>query len=256
MSLKFLHSMKELEYLESAFENGLLFTPHTVNYKLSENKEILINDFNSKKKLTLIKHGKIFENLTSKEQTIISYMLAPIQSNVKMLCFTELENRDNMSHHTSMYGNYGFIFTQDFIEKNDGDRVMYFGNNSPASRQLKNIIDLLMINSLHYSEDRSLIGDTEAFKIVTNNMCFIENRKHIKEFEWRIPENLDLFKQFENDNMNKKTYLSFKLSDITHIIINDKSEAERINKLIQNKSKNDNYKGDFPIIITSENITH
>lgn len=133
---------------------------------------------------------------------------------------------------------------------------MYFGDNSPASRQLKNIIDLLMINSLHYKDDGSLIGDAKAFKMVTNNMCFIENRKHIKEFEWRIPENLDIFKQLEKGNMERRTYLQFELSDITHIIINDKNEVEIINQLIHNKSENDNYKGDFPTIITSENITH
>lgn len=256
MSLKFLHSMQKLEYLESALENGLLFTAHTVQYKLSENEEVLKNDFNIKKDSILIKYGIVFEKLTPKEQLIVSYMLGPIQSDVKMLCFTELENRNNMSHHTAMFGNYGFIFTQDFIERNNGDRVMYFGDNSPASRQLKNIIDLLMINSLHYKEDGSLIGDAKAFKMVTNNMCFIENRKHIKEFEWRIPENLDIFKQLEKGNMERRTYLQFELSDITHIIINDKSEAEIINQLIHNKSENDNYKGDFPTIITSENITH
>lgn len=73
------------------------------------------NDFNIKKDSILIKYGIVFEKLTPKEQLIVSYMLRPIQSDVKMLCFTELENRNNMSHHTATFGNYGFIFTQDFI---------------------------------------------------------------------------------------------------------------------------------------------
>ncbi len=251
MSLSFLHSMKEKEYLLSAIENGLMFREHNVTFKLSNDEKVLTEDFKNKIHLVEKQLGKSYSELSSREQRIIQFTLAPQTIPVNMLCFTELENRKSMENHTYEYGHYGFIFTQDFIERNNGDRVIYVGDDKAATRRLKNLIDMLCISKLHYNSEGLLLNDIQAYQEIYSNMCFMEPRINLKEFEWRIVQGNNVFDMLGE---TKSQYLHFKLDDIMHVIVNDNNEIEEVKKLLDCKKKKDNFDKKLPEIIRYNEI--
>ena len=251
MSLSFLHSMREKEYLLFAMKNGLMFTKHNVTFKLSDEEDVLLEDFKNKIHLVEKQLGKSYAKFSEKEQKIIQFTLAPQTIPVNMLCFTELENRKSMESHTYEYGHYGFIFTQNFIERNNGDRVIYVGDNKAATRRLKNLIDMLCISKLHYNSENKLLADFEAYQEIYSNMCFMEPRINLKEFEWRIVQGNNAFDMLAE---SKSQYLDFKLDDIMYVIVSDDSEIKEIKELLECKKNKDNYNKDLPKIITYQQI--
>lgn len=140
-TLKFLHSMRERSFLESALSEGLMLRDHTVQFSpakthaqwqalLGEEWSLLMTKLNSL--------GAPWGGLSEERKNLLMGGIGSISGKIPMLCFTEVPEGRGLSFHHLSFGGYGLVVSRNWLESNGGDRVIYAGNNSseswPASR--------------------------------------------------------------------------------------------------------------------------
>ena len=161
LPFRFLHSMKTREHLESALRSGMMLTDHEVSFVISSKAEDRKLYFDSMMLLIENHLKKIgansFDTLSEESKRNIIAGINGIRADIPMLCFTEvLEGRD-LSQQYRNFGYYGIVVTQEWLQENGGDRVIYVGGNSPVTQSLFQIFAHLHISNMIKEPDGKII---------------------------------------------------------------------------------------------------
>jgi hypothetical protein len=187
--LKFLHSMRTRGFLESALNDGLKYTNQGVRFSPAETPEQweeLLRDVKPRLMQRLEAIGSPWPDIPEDGKALIMRGLGSISGSVPMLCFTEVpEGRDLPAHHL-LFGGYGVVVRREWLAANGGDRVLYIGDNSPVSRRLFGIVANLQIANLSRGLAGNVIFATPPMALVLDLFAYVQVRKNLEEFEWRI----------------------------------------------------------------------
>jgi Putative abortive phage resistance protein AbiGi, antitoxin len=230
-SLKFLHSMRERNYLESALTDGLLLTGHKVKFLPSEKTvdiESLLNDVKPTLLAQLIKIGKPWDCLDEERQKTIFSGIGAISGSIPMLCLTEVPEGRSISFQQFSFGGYGLVIKRQWLEKNEADRVLYIGQNSPVSCHLFRILANLRVSSLFVDGTGQVLFNMSCFPAILDLLAYIEVRENLEEFEWRIVGKTG----FMGGKRAKGKRLTIGLDDIEYILVQKSEDIDNLNQLI------------------------
>jgi hypothetical protein len=188
--LRFLHSMRRREYLESALTSGgLMYTDHEASYSPSNSRDdwqSLLNEVMPLLQRRLEAIGAPWGSLSEEQRRTMMRGLGSIRGKIPMICFTEVqEGRDLAVHHLS-FGGYGLVVTQDWLERQGGDRVIYVGNKSSVSHNLYRNIAALLASNIVVTPGGDVAFCSFCFHSILDLMAYTERRDNLVEFEWRI----------------------------------------------------------------------
>ena len=242
----FLHCMKKFEYLSSAVKDGLMFTSHEVKFLFSQDDTELIKYQNEIMKFINLRLGELgtsFESLPDDRQKIIMMGIGSITGKIPMICFTEVPEGKEIKLHGQMFGYYGVLVRKEFIDKYNGDKVIYVGDNKSVGKLLARIIAIAKSMSLH-RKNSMILFNSDVDKYILSFFGFIENSINFREQEWRIVGNHGFF----GGGNDAGTRISIDLSDIEKIFVKEEKEIESIQQLIAEKAKREEYNGKLPIV--------
>jgi hypothetical protein len=188
-SLRFLHGLRKREFLESALRDGLLFTDHPVEFSptsdMGELKSI-VEKLLPPLMIKLNAMGTPLLSMPEDKQKALLFGLGITRGQVPMICFTEVVPGRNLQWHRQMFGAYAIMPNWTWMEKNNADRVIYIGNNSPVSRLLFEILAAANVTALHAAPGLPVF-DSTVLKKHLSLLSFVEVRDNVSEVEWRIP---------------------------------------------------------------------
>lgn len=187
--LRFLHSMRERNFLESALTEGLMLRDHMVQFApanthahwrslLGDAWNLLMGKLNSL--------GAPWEELSEDQKNLIMGGIGSISGAIPMLCFTEVPEGRDVAFHLLSFGGYGLVVNRDWLESSGGDRVIYAGNNSPVSRNLFRVVASLQITNLGLDPGGAVVFNITPFRPVLDLLAHVEIRDNLEEYEWRI----------------------------------------------------------------------
>lgn len=165
-----------------------MFTDHEVRFSPTDEPEELLELL---EEITPLLRGKLqalgmpWRTLSKERQRLLLNGLGITRGSVPMICFTEIVPGRNLIWHRQVFGGYGIMPTLDWMLRNQADRVLYVGSNSPVSRQLYRIIAMANILGLHVSNNEPLF-DTLTHRTTTPLSYYVEVRDNVSEVEWRI----------------------------------------------------------------------
>lgn len=231
-SLKFLHSMRESDFLVSALKEGLLLTDHLVKFALTADISEMESSVNEvhlylMKRLTYI--GKSWESLDETNKNTIYSGIGAMSGKIPMLCFTEVPDGREISYHQLLFGGYGLVVKRQWLEKNKADRVIYVGQNSTVSRHLFRNLANLRIANLFVDTSGQVLFDTNCFPALLDLMAYIEVRDNLEEFEWRIAGNHG----FMGKKRDVEKRLVIALDDIEYVLVQKHEDVRDFEKLIK-----------------------
>lgn len=156
----------------------------------------------------------------------LSYITTQIKSaKIKMKCFTELRNNQKMHpNHKMSFGDYGIALTNEWIEKNNGDRVIYVGSNSEITNRMGRLMSMLF----------SSVNGVDVIKAVFDVLAFTEVVDNSDEYEWRI---------VGNHNYAGKSYgdypgiINFINDDIAGVYVKEEEDIEEFRKVLEEKKQ-------------------
>jgi hypothetical protein len=229
--LRFLHSMRTRGFLESALADGLMYTDQDVRFspaETSEQWEELLSDVNPRLMQRLELIGSPWSEIPEDGRALIMRGLGSISGSIPMLCFTEVpEGRDLPAHHL-LFGGYGVVVRREWLGLSGGDRVLYIGNNSPVSRRLFGIVASLQIAHLSRGPAGNLIFGTPPTALVLDLFTYVQVRKNLEEFEWRIAGRHG----FTGGARDTGKRLSLPMDQIEMVLVQNLSDVKPIEALV------------------------
>jgi hypothetical protein len=225
-NIRFLHSLRKLEYLEEALSEGLLFTSHTVNYQPFENTppdiEVLKNAVsraaNKARSLGAIEF----------DERICATIFYGMSGSVPMICFTEVHDSRDLLTHYMTFGSYGIVVKRDWLESQGGDRVLYTSGKSKVTKELRNLVVELMISGM-FLENGKAIFNISHMRSIMKIFSHIEKRDHLSEVEWRIAGKHGL--TGGESALGKRIPLP--LSEVEEVIVHKSEDKPRIRKVLK-----------------------
>jgi hypothetical protein len=145
-----------------------------------------------------------------------------------MLYFSEVPEGREISYQQLPFGAYGLVVKRQWLEKNEADRALYIGQNSPVSRHLFRNLANLRISSLFVDVSGQVLFDNSCFPALLDLLAHIEVRENIEEFEWRIVGNHG----FMGGKRETGKRLLIQLEDIEYILVQKTEDVNGFEKLI------------------------
>jgi len=207
---------------------------------------------------TIIHYTNKFENLTSiiHEGFRIKYCAEEIElgngtskSAHPMLSFCDIP-LSSSTEHFQKYGNYGIGLSKKWAKRNGINPVIYIEKDSLIAETLLRFIKerrKLKESNLTMTQRNDVLRIRSYMKNYTGNVRrrngdIIENYKYFDECEWRlIPKKEQInsakfsihLKDYNKDrdfynNKLKDCRITFDLSDISYIIVNDEHEVKKM----------------------------
>jgi hypothetical protein len=229
--LKFIHSMRERDYLDSALKDGLLLTNHPLTFTPTENRtemQSLMYEFIPFLKNKLIELGKPLESLEKSRRKLIFQGIGSFDATAKMLCFTEVPEGRDISFQNLSFGGYGLVIKRTWLEKNNADRIIYIGQNSVVSRHLFRNLSALRIASLHVNDSEQVLFDSFLFSLFFDLLPYIETRENLEEFEWRIVKN----PKSDGENSQSEDRIQISLDEIEYVLVKREGDISDFSALI------------------------
>ena len=182
--IRFLHTMRQADYLEQALKDGLMFTEHKVlfdPFKDLEDAARKSHEYGLPKLIARVTAlGVPNTNLNA-----LAHGIGSMSGMVPMICFTEVQGARDLKPHYLNFGAYGVVVTRDWLERNGGDRVVYTGPHSALTTRLHRLFVDLQIAGIHVRSGTAQF-DTSHMIPILNLLAFIQGRDQIAEVEWRI----------------------------------------------------------------------
>ncbi|MDY7538456.1 hypothetical protein QN372_04590 [Undibacterium sp. RTI2.1] len=234
--LQFLHSTRELVFLEQALTQGLLLTDHDVILRpIIDNSDLtnfFINEIYPRIERKLNSLGISFNDLSDNEKNVLMCGVGAISGKIPMLCFTEIPEGRVLSTQHFGFGGYGVVIKRYWLEQNNADRVIYVGENSPTSKALYCILMDAKIRTLHIVTGKGVLwGQTpDELKNVWSLLSYVQVRHHLDELEWRIAGSHG----FIGGIRDVAKRLPILLQDIEYICVQYDKEMPSMKKLIEN----------------------
>jgi hypothetical protein len=230
-TLRFVHSMRKREYLESALAQGLMLTDHEVMFEPATSGaklQTLLADVVPILEGRLHAIGAPWETLSAGRQKVILMGLGSMRGMIPMVCFTEVpEGRDLALHHLS-FGGYGVVVRKDWLDRNGGDRVLYLGEDSPVTRNLYRVIATLNASSLFRSHSGDVLFGNHCFPPVLDLLAYMERRDNLSEFEWRIAGHHG----FHSGKRTTGQRLHLPLTDVEAVLVQNQDEVVEFERLL------------------------
>ncbi len=234
-TLRFLHSMREREFLRSALEEGLMFTDHEVAYMPASSMaewQDLSAEFITVLQQRLAALGKPWQTLTEERRQTLMSGIGSMRGQIPMICFTEVpEGRQLWFQHLS-FGPYGVVVSRSWLERNGADRVLYVGENSELSRRLYRVISTLIASSVLLSKEGEPVFSSHCFPPILDLLACMEKRSNLAELEWRIAGHHG----FHSGPRVTGKRLPLPLADIELILAKEESEVAEIKHLLHSLS--------------------
>ena len=219
--LSFLHSMRKRTYLKKALTEGLMFTDHMVRFSLSEDAFHFLDMLNEVEPLIEARASQLgidWGTVAKEHKNAVYLGMGAVAGKMPMLCFTEvLSERELFTHHM-LFGAYGIVVSQRWLEANGGDRVVYTGENSKLTKSLHRAMVQLRLGAMFVDNGRILF-DGMVEPTILDLLQHVQVRKNLKEFEWRIPG----AHGFLGGPRATNTCLKIEVNDIESVLVQKKT---------------------------------
>ncbi|KGJ90213.1 abortive infection system antitoxin AbiGi family protein [Colwellia psychrerythraea] len=158
----------------------------------------------------------------------ISYLTNQVNhAEINMKCFTELRDNQKLhSNHKMYFGSYGIALTHEWMKSNNGDRIIYVGDESEVTSRIARV--LAMLNS--FGTSQTVINS--MFDI----LAFTEIEGNSHEYEWRIVGNHHYAGGSHGNHPNN---IPFTVNDIVAIYVEKEEEKSELIEVLKNKAKNE-----------------
>ncbi|QIM52513.1 abortive infection system antitoxin AbiGi family protein [Hydrogenophaga crocea] len=231
-TLRFLHSMRELEFLRLALSEGLMFTDHEAAYvpasstaeweELSAGVTVLL-----KQRLAAL--GKPWQSLSEGRRETLMSGIGSMRGKIPMICFTEIPEGRQLWFQQFTFGRYGVVVSRSWLERNGGDRVLYVGENSELSRRLYRVIATFMASTVLLGQDGEPVFSHHSFPPILDLLACMEQRSNLAELEWRIPGHHG----FHSGQRATGRRLPLPLGDVEAVLVKEASEVAEVERLMR-----------------------
>jgi hypothetical protein len=230
-SLRFLHSLRQLDHLQQALLLGVRFTSHKVLFKLTESTdhwraaigEMMPLLFNRLEQI-----GVPWESLSEERKRTILSGLGTVSAHVPMICFTEVPDGRNIAMHQYQFGRYGLVFRREWLEQNNADRVLYVGDNSAVSKRIFRLVATSNIMGMHRSANGEPLFDNLTARAALDLIAYVETRQNLEELEWRIAGRHGLM----GGPNDKDCRLALTLESVEAILVEHPTELDGMEALV------------------------
>lgn len=224
--------MKRREYLEQALRTGLMFTGHDVRFAPTEDPKVFAGLFEQILPLLhqkLASLGRSFDFLSEGERQVLMMGLGAMSGSVPMICLTEVPAGRSIDVHQATFGGYGLVISRRWVELNGGDKVLYVGHNSTASRRLFLLLATLKIFSLHLGANGQVLFENNAFRASLDLLCYVERRDYLEEAEWRQTGNPG----WMGGTVANGTRLHLPIDEIEFVLVTNDADVKATSTLVQ-----------------------
>jgi hypothetical protein len=245
--------MNNASYLEAAIICGLMLTEHKVDFRATEKREELSELVNSV--LPLIMHrleevGWPFESLDEKRKKELFAGVGNLSAKIPTLCFSEVPEEWNICSLRNTFGEYALVVSQNWLNRNEADRVVYVGHYSPVSKHLHRNLASMMTISLYSDEKSQILFNNIIFPPLLDLFSYIEIRDHLEEIEWRIVGKHG-FMGGKNETSKR---LELSLDDIEFVFVPDGNEVTRFKSVVSNVALKNNVENIPQVIVFPDTI--
>ena len=232
-NVRFIHSMRDRQYLEQIFTTGgLMFTDHHVEFSLSSDPvdfEDMLNLLEPMIQSRASILGAKWSDAAPADKVAVRLGMMAVNGEMPMLCFTEALDERQLSNHSFLFGAYGIVVGQEWMEKNGGDRVIYAGSNSAMTRALHQTMVQLRLGAMIVNASGNIVFDAAVEPTILNLLQFIQVRKNFTEFEWRIPGQHGFLKAKSSTG----TRLPISIGDIEIILVQNEADIPYFQTLLR-----------------------
>ena len=217
-SLKFLHCMSQPDYLEKALSEGIMLTDHKVEFVPTNDSTEYSSLLNRVMPLLtgkLITLGKPLDTLDELRKQVLFSGLGSMRGDVPMLCFSEIPSGKSLDHHRFSFGSFAIVVKSEWLARQNAERVIYVGRNSPASQQLYHCLATMHVLGLHVDSTGDVLFNNVTMSAILDLLPYVEVRDHLEEAEWRVVGKTGWIKG--KRETNKK--LPIELCDIEYIFV-------------------------------------
>ena len=247
-TLKFLHCTRKAEYLESAIQNGLMFTDHSVQFKFTDDeKEVsrFLFELLPIVNWRLKELGEEYGELPDDRRWIINSGLGSISGKIPMLCFSEVPLGKKIEHHGFHFGQYGLVVSRKWLEKNGGDRVAYVGEDGKFGRILAKVLGAFRALTLFKDSQNKVLFEGYFMPMILDLFSYVEQRRHLEEQEWRIAGEHGFMGGIKSTGAR----VPLPLSEIEYVLVRSADEIDTFNSLIEDVAKKNSFKGIKPKVL-------
>ena len=185
---------------------------------------------------SLKKLGIDFDKLDEQRKSVLFRGLGTISGNVPMLCFSEIPENVSISDHANRFGCYGLVMSKEWIEKSQGDRVVYVGKGASLSKRIMQSVTAILAQSIYVDENGTPLFANWAMKNVLELLTFFEVKINENEREWRIVGRTG----FMGEKRDTEQRINFDMSECKYIFVKKDDEMESMAKIVKNVMGNSN----------------
>lgn len=238
--IEFLHCMQKLEYLKQALLEGLMFTDHQVIAKPfikieDQLPSELVNELKFMIQKRLEELGTSLEKLPADNSDILFRMLGTMKGKVPMICFSEVPPGKEISKQSFVFGRYGVTVTREWLERQQGDRALYFGENSSFSIKLWRCLVTMHLGSLRLNHNGMAMFNMATVKLAINLFTHCEARSNFSESEWRIVGNTGFWG--EKSQANER--LSLSARDLNYVFVANDADIPEMQDIVEELASRD-----------------
>lgn len=231
-SLRFLHSLRQLEHLQQALSLGVMFTSHKVLFRPAESHDHWYAVISSVMPLLFCKLRQLglpWESLSEERRQVLMSGLGTVSANVPMICFTEVPDGRGIALHQYQFGRYGLVVRREWLDQNNADRVLYIGDNSAVSRRVFHLVAKANIQGLHIGANDEPLFDNSTTSAVVDLIAYVETRQNLEELEWRIAGRHGLM----GGPNDKDSRLPLPIDSVETIFVEDETEIDGTIALVE-----------------------
>ncbi len=230
-SLRFLHSLRQFDYLMQALSEGLLFTAHNVEFRPVTATDDWCRLFAELEPLLFGKLQQIgtpWEALSEDQRRGLLFGLGAVKAPIPMICLTEVPAGRSTDFHQYQFGPYGLFIRQSWLDRNGADRVLYVGDKSAVSERLFRFVAMANILGLHRGPAGAPLFENLILNAALELIAYVEARGNLEELEWRIAGKHGLM----GGGKDAGRRLPLALEDIEAVIVKEQSEIDAVRKLL------------------------
>lgn len=181
--------MSQPDFLEKALSDGLMLTDHEVAFAPTQNKKdygALVERVMPLLTARLDGLGKPLGSLEEARKKALFFGLGAMRGMIPMLCFSEIPPGKSLDLHRCRFGSFAIVVKSDWLTRQDAERVIYVGQNSPASQQLYYCLATMHILGLHVSSTGDVLFDNVTMNAMLELLPYVEVSDHLEDAEWRV----------------------------------------------------------------------
>lgn len=181
--------MSQPDFLEKALSDGLMLTDHEVAFAPTQDTKdfgALVERVMPLFTARLAGLGKPLGTLEETRKNVLFSGLGTMRGKIPMLCFSEIPPGKSLDQHRFSFGSFGIVVKPDWLARQGAERVVYVGQNSPASQQLYHCLATMHILGLHVSPIGDVLFDNVTMNAMLELLPYVEVRDHLEEAEWRV----------------------------------------------------------------------